>query len=37
MFRDLKMYSKEVVFGYLEDNGLKLIEKEVYLDDVLEG
>ncbi|NTU26482.1 serine/threonine protein kinase PrkC [Bacillus tequilensis] len=35
--RDLKTYSKEAASGYLEDNGLKLIEKEAYSDDVPEG
>ncbi|MEC1406477.1 Stk1 family PASTA domain-containing Ser/Thr kinase [Bacillus halotolerans] len=35
--RDLKTYSKEAASGYLEDNGLKLVEKEAYSDDVPEG
>ncbi|MBY8912239.1 Stk1 family PASTA domain-containing Ser/Thr kinase [Bacillus sp. YC2] len=35
--RDLKTYSKEAASGYLEDNGLNLVEKEAHSDDVPEG
>ncbi|AQS43899.1 Stk1 family PASTA domain-containing Ser/Thr kinase [Bacillus velezensis] len=35
--RDLKTYSKEAASGYLEDNGLQLVEKQAHSDDVPEG
>ncbi|KXZ14903.1 serine/threonine protein kinase [Bacillus nakamurai] len=35
--RDLKTYSKEAASGYLEDNGLNLVEKEAHSDDVPKG
>nr|WP_206760435.1 Stk1 family PASTA domain-containing Ser/Thr kinase [Bacillus xiamenensis] len=35
--RDLTTYSKQAASNYLEDNGLKLDEKEAYSDDVPKG
>ncbi|MCP6681450.1 Stk1 family PASTA domain-containing Ser/Thr kinase [Bacillus nakamurai] len=35
--RDLKTYSKQAASGYLEDNGLNLVEKEAHSDDVPKG
>ncbi|MCD9437157.1 PASTA domain-containing protein, partial [Klebsiella pneumoniae] len=35
--RDLTTYSKQAASNYLEDNGLKVDEKEAYSDDVPKG
>ncbi|WP_430743146.1 Stk1 family PASTA domain-containing Ser/Thr kinase [Bacillus atrophaeus] len=35
--RDLTTYSKQAASGYLEDNGLTLVEKEAHSDDIPEG
>jgi serine/threonine-protein kinase len=35
--RDLTTYSKQAASGYLEDNGLTVVEKEAHSDDIPEG